>query len=118
MYSLIIICLSNRIQLLKFYFSVITLEPTFTKKNKKTCKNLRILIFNRQNCDAGKDSFKAAKASPVIYVIVGFFFYGTEEPGSAHSHLRTRLQAKTSCCLLLAPANASPMVCSLQAIIS
>lgn len=72
MYSLIIICLSNRIQLLKFYFSVITLEPTFTKKNKKTCKNLRILIFNRQNCDAGKDSFKAAKASPVIYVVVVF----------------------------------------------
>lgn len=39
------------------------MEPVFTKKNKKTCKSLRILIFNRQNCDAGKDSFKASKAS-------------------------------------------------------
>lgn len=81
MYSLIIICLSNRIQLLKFYFSVITLEPTFTKKNKKTCKNLRILIFNRQYCDAGKDSFKAAKVSPVIYVVVFLFVMVQKDQG-------------------------------------
>lgn len=48
------------------------MEPVFTKKNKKTCKSLRILIFNRQNCDAGKDSFKASEATLVIYVAVVF----------------------------------------------
>lgn len=70
------------------------MEPTFTKKNKKTCKNLRILIFNRQNCDAGKDSFKASKASLVIYAVVVFcllWYRRTRECTQSFTHKTSRM---------------------------
>lgn len=55
------------------------------EEEKETCKNLRILIFNRQNCDAGKDSFTAAKASPVIYVVVVFLFVMAQKDQGVHT---------------------------------